>query len=142
MYFHYLFFFFIIFPYRPLQSIEQSSLCYTAGSYQLSILYIAVCICSSLPIYPYLPPYLLVTISFFFSISRVLPTLSKGLSSQIQPTRQKEKSSFSSFEKEIDGCSSVSWSVLRKAKQTKTQQEREVLLKGFIFRSHFECSIC
>ena len=31
----------------PLQSIEQSSLCYTVGPYQLSILYIVVCICQS-----------------------------------------------------------------------------------------------
>ena len=30
----------ILFPYRPLQGTEQSSLCYTVGSYQLSILYI------------------------------------------------------------------------------------------------------
>ena len=35
------------------------------------------------------------------------------------------------LEKEIDGYSSVSWSVLQKAKQTKTQQERELLLKVF-----------
>ena len=34
----------ILFPCRSLQSIEQSSLCYTVGSYQLSILYIMVCI--------------------------------------------------------------------------------------------------
>ena len=38
------FFFLILFPYRLLQSIEQSSLCYQ-GSYQLSILYTVVCIC-------------------------------------------------------------------------------------------------
>ena len=31
--------------YRSLQSIEQSSLCYTAGPYYFSILYIVVCIC-------------------------------------------------------------------------------------------------
>ena len=37
----------IPFPYRSLQSIEQSSLCYTAGSYQLSILRIVVYICQS-----------------------------------------------------------------------------------------------
>ena len=30
----------ILFPYRSLQSIEQSSLCYAVGPYQLSILYI------------------------------------------------------------------------------------------------------
>ena len=28
------------FPYRPLQSVEQSSLCYTIGPYQLCVLYI------------------------------------------------------------------------------------------------------
>ena len=77
----------IVCSYRSLQSIKYSFLCYTAGSYQLSILYIARCICSNLPIYPYLPPYVLVTVHFF-SISRVLLTLSKGLSSQIQPTGQ------------------------------------------------------
>ena len=37
----------IIFQYRSLQSIEQSSLCYTVDSYQLFILYIVVCICQS-----------------------------------------------------------------------------------------------
>ena len=34
----------ILSPYRPLQSTEQSSLCYTIGSYQLSILQIVVCL--------------------------------------------------------------------------------------------------
>ena len=43
----YLLFFQILFPYRQLQSTEQSSLCYTVGPYQLSILYIVVCICQS-----------------------------------------------------------------------------------------------
>ena len=37
----------ILFPYRSLQSIEQSSLCYTVGPYQLSTVYIVVCICQS-----------------------------------------------------------------------------------------------
>ena len=37
----------ILFPYKSLQSTEQSSLCYAVGSYQLSILYIVVCICQS-----------------------------------------------------------------------------------------------
>ena len=38
----------ILFPYRSLQSIEQTSLCYTVVSpYQFSILYIVVCICQS-----------------------------------------------------------------------------------------------
>ena len=39
--------FFRFFPYRALQSIEQSFLCYRVGPYQLSILYIVVCICQS-----------------------------------------------------------------------------------------------
>ena len=38
--------FWISFPFRSPQSIEQSSLCYTAGSHQISVLYI-VCICQS-----------------------------------------------------------------------------------------------
>ena len=37
----------ILFPYRALQSTEQSSLCYTVGSYYLSILHTVVCICQS-----------------------------------------------------------------------------------------------
>ena len=37
----------ILFLYRPLQSIEQNSLCYTVGPYYLSILYMVVCICQS-----------------------------------------------------------------------------------------------
>ena len=41
--------FWISFPFRSLQSIQQSSLCYTVGSHQLSILYIVsiVYICQS-----------------------------------------------------------------------------------------------
>ena len=39
----------MLFPYRPLQSIEQSSLCYTVGPYQISILYIVMSICQSQP---------------------------------------------------------------------------------------------
>ena len=35
----------ILFPYRLLQNIEYSSLCYIVGSCWLSILYIVVCIC-------------------------------------------------------------------------------------------------
>ena len=34
----------ILLLYRPLQSIEQSSLWYTAGPYQLSISYVVVCL--------------------------------------------------------------------------------------------------
>ena len=39
----------ILFPYRSLQSIEQSSLCYTVGPCGLPILYIVVCIRQSQP---------------------------------------------------------------------------------------------
>ena len=46
----------ILFLHRPLQSIEQSSLCYTVGPHQLSILYIAVCICQSQSLNLSLPP--------------------------------------------------------------------------------------
>ena len=43
----------ILFPYRPLQSTEQSSLCSTVSAYQLSVLYIVVYMCqSNLPIQP------------------------------------------------------------------------------------------
>ena len=37
----------ILFPFRLLHSIEQSSLCYTVGPCWLSILNIAVCTCQS-----------------------------------------------------------------------------------------------
>ena len=37
----------ILFWYKSLKSIEQSSLCYAVGPYQLSILYLVVCICQS-----------------------------------------------------------------------------------------------
>ena len=39
--------FWISFPFRPPQSVEQNSLQYTVGSYQLSVLYIVVYICQS-----------------------------------------------------------------------------------------------
>ena len=39
--------FHILFPFRWLQNIEQSSLCYTLGPCWLSILNIAVCTCQS-----------------------------------------------------------------------------------------------
>ena len=39
--------FWISFSFKSPQSIKQSSLCYTAGSHQLSILYILVYICQS-----------------------------------------------------------------------------------------------
>ena len=37
----------VLFPFRLLQNVEQSSLCYTVGPCWLSILNIAVCICQS-----------------------------------------------------------------------------------------------
>ena len=51
--------------YRLLQSVEQNSLCYTVGPYQLSILQIVGCICQCLSPNLSLPPYSLVTISLF-----------------------------------------------------------------------------
>ena len=48
------------FPFRSPQSTEQSSLCYTIGSHQLSILYIVVYICQSQSpnsSYPPFPPW-------------------------------------------------------------------------------------
>ena len=47
----------ILFPHRPLQSIEYSSLCCTVGSYKLSILYTVVCMGQS-----QCPPYPQVTV--------------------------------------------------------------------------------
>ena len=45
---HLYFLFQIIFHYRLLQDIEQSSLCYTVGLHCLSVLYTIVCICDSI----------------------------------------------------------------------------------------------
>ena len=45
----------IIFPYRPLQSTEQSSLCYTGSPYELFILYV-VYVYMSIPISQFIPP--------------------------------------------------------------------------------------
>ena len=53
-----------LFPYRSLQCAEKSSLCYTVGPHQLSILYIVVCICPVLPFIPLIQLSPLVTISF------------------------------------------------------------------------------
>ena len=47
IYIYFFFFFQILLPYRLLQSIEYSSLCYPAGPCWLSILYIVVYICQS-----------------------------------------------------------------------------------------------
>ena len=43
--------FHILFPYKLLQNIEQSSLCCTVGPCWLSILYTGVCPCQSINIY-------------------------------------------------------------------------------------------
>ena len=48
--------FWIFFPFRSPQSIKQSSLCYTIGSHQLSILYIGVYIRQSQSPNSYYPP--------------------------------------------------------------------------------------
>ena len=70
----------ILFPYRSLQSIEKSSLCYTVGPYQLSILYIVVCICQSQsPNLSFPPSSPLVTISSFStSVTLFLSTIKKS----------------------------------------------------------------
>ena len=53
----YIYFFQILFPYRLLQNIEYSSVCYTIGPCWLSILFIAVCTCQSqAPNLSLLPP--------------------------------------------------------------------------------------
>ena len=62
LYIHVSILFQILFPFRLLQNIEQSSLCYTVGPCWLSVLNITVCTCQSqLPIYlspnPKLPPW-------------------------------------------------------------------------------------
>ena len=54
----------VLFPFRLLQSIEQSSLCYTVGPCWLFILYIVVCVNPNLPIYPS-PPFPLGNRSLF-----------------------------------------------------------------------------
>ena len=59
----------ILFPYRSLQSIEQSSLCYTIGSHQLSILYIVVYICQSKSPNSSHPPYPTLVSMCLFSTS-------------------------------------------------------------------------
>ena len=54
IYIHVSILFQILFPFRLLQNIEQSSLCYTVGLSWLSILYIVVCVHVNprLPTYP------------------------------------------------------------------------------------------
>ena len=64
VYIHVSILFQILFPFRSLQSIGQSSLCYTVGPCWLSILNIAVCTCQSQTPSLSLPqPFPLVTIS-------------------------------------------------------------------------------
>ena len=58
----------ILFPYISLHSIEQSSLCYTVRSYQLSILYIVV-LYMSIPISQFIPPAFLLNLSQSFHLS-------------------------------------------------------------------------
>ena len=41
----YIYIFQILFPYRLLQNIKYSSMCYTVGPCWLPILYVVVCIC-------------------------------------------------------------------------------------------------
>ena len=55
----------ILFPYRPLKNIEQNVLCYRVGPYQLSVLYIVVCICQYQSPSLSLHSYLLITIILF-----------------------------------------------------------------------------
>ena len=56
----------ILFPFRLLQNIGQSSLCYAVGPGWLSVLNIAVCRCQSqTPIYPSPSPFPPVTINSF-----------------------------------------------------------------------------
>jgi len=55
----YLFLFQIIFPFRLLQSVKQSYLCYVVGPYWLSVLNIVACMCQSQTLnlsLPHLPP--------------------------------------------------------------------------------------
>ena len=65
------FFFKILFPYRPLQSTEQSSPCYTVGSYYLFYTQQCVYANPNFPIYPF-PLYPLVTISLFSTSMTIL----------------------------------------------------------------------
>ena len=58
----------ILFPCRSLQSIEQSFLCYTVGSYELSILYIVVYVCQSQSPDLSLPPFPVGNHKFVFYI--------------------------------------------------------------------------
>ena len=58
-------FFQILFPYRLLQNIECSSLCYIVGPCWLFILYIVVCICQFQTPNLLLPPLPLVTLKLF-----------------------------------------------------------------------------
>ena len=73
--------FWISFPFRSPQSIEQSSLCYTVGSHWLSILYIVLIVymCQSQsPSSSHPPPSPLVRVL----IAALLQALSGGLSGQ------------------------------------------------------------
>ena len=56
----------LLFPYRPLQSIQQSPQCYTIGPYYLFHIWQSVFVNPNLPIYPSPSSYPPVTISLSF----------------------------------------------------------------------------
>ena len=61
-------------PSRSSVSIELSSLCYTAGSYPLSVLHMGACICNpNLPIHSTRPSPTASTYPFSMSASLLLP---------------------------------------------------------------------
>ena len=82
--------FWISIPFRSPQSTEQSSLCYTAGSHQLSILYIVVIYVNpNLPIHPMrpFPPWCPLVCSlrlclYFCFANRFICTIQKALKTQ------------------------------------------------------------
>ena len=65
----------IIFPYRLLQDIDYSSLCYRVDSSQLSILYIVVCMCLSPKPNLSLPPFPFGNRKFAFYICESISVL-------------------------------------------------------------------
>ena len=58
--------------FRPLQSTKQSSLCYTVGPYQLSVLRIVVCMCQSQSPSLSLPPFPSVTMCVLYICDSIL----------------------------------------------------------------------
>ena len=68
MYIYLCFFHFL--PVQVTSEHQQSSLCYTGGSHQLSVIYIVVCICQShSPDSSHFPPFLLGPCLFSMSVS-------------------------------------------------------------------------